>query len=376
MLELISPHAAALATDSGQAYASIAIDSNLTAKSLLKGATYFSLLVLLLNLFDSRQKLRWLAYTILTAGMIQAAYGSYMVLSGIEYTFFTEKVPSYRGSATGTFVNRNHFAGYLEMVLAIGIGLMISTLAAHRSHNWRERIRKLFDTLLSSKALIRVTLIVICIGLILSKSRMGNAAFFASLFASGVFFLIVSRHSTRSTTLFLVSLIVLDMLLVGSWVGVERVIERIEITSISAEKRDEVARDTLTMISEQPMAGVGGGNYFSVFPNYQQKDIWDNYYHAHNDYLEFLAEYGITGVLLLAMAVCYCLFLTMRTMRQRKDPLMLGLASAAFMGMISILIHSPVDFNLQIPANAGMFIMLMGLAIIAASLPSHHKHSG
>ncbi len=368
VLQIISPHAAQLLAASGHpGFASIALDPGLTAKALLKGLALFTMMLLMLALMDSHKKIQWLAYTVLIAGLFQAAYGAYMVLSGIEYSFFIEK-ERHLGSATGTFMNRNHLAGYLEMALAIGIGLMIARLSNVRAHNWRDRLRKLFETMLSPKALIRLTLVVICTGLILSKSRMGNSAFFASLFISGILFLLISRHATRSTTIFLISLVVLDVMLVGSWVGVGKVVQRLEDTNMVTEHRDEVVRDTMTMIAEQPFTGIGAGNYFSAFPNYQKPDIWDHYYHAHNDYLEFLSESGLIGLLPLALAVLYSLFLAIRAMRQRHSPLMLGMAFASFMGILSILIHSSVDFNLQIPANAAMFLLLISLAIIADSL--------
>jgi len=380
VLQFIAPHAAELlAASNPTGFASIALDPDLTAKSLLKGIAYVTIMLLMLILMDSHKKIRWFAYTTLAAGLFQAAYGSYMALSGVEYSFFIEK-QRHLNSATGTFMNRNHLAGFLEMSLAVGIGLMISTLSNARALGWRNRLRKLVETLISPKALIRLTLIIICIGLILSKSRMGNSAFFASLFISGILFLLISRHATRSTSIFLISLIVLDILLVGSWIGVGKVVQRLEETNMVTEHRDEVDRDTLTMIAAQPFTGIGAGNYSSVFPNYQQPDIRDHYYHAHNDYLEFTSESGLIGVLALALALLYCLFLTIRTMRQRRSPLMLGMAFAAFMGMLSILIHSTVDFNLQIPANAVMFLLLMSLAIISASLQSprrrhaHHSH--
>ncbi len=367
-LEFVPPYAASIATVSGNTFSTISIDPDTTAKSLLKSLALVTFLFLMFILIDSHMKIRWLAYTILVSGLFQATYGSYMVLSGVEYTFFLEK-EAYLGMATGTFINRNHLAGYLEMVLAIGIGLLISNLSDNQSLGWRERIRHLINTILSPKAFIRLTLIMICIGLILTKSRMGNTAFFISILTTGIIFLITARHATRSTSIFLSSIIVLDILLIGSWVGIDKVVQRIESTSFIEEHRDEVIRDTLTMIKDQPLTGIGSGNYFTAFSNYRQQDIWDNYYHAHNDYLEFSSESGLIGFLLLATAVLYSLLAAFQAMSKRHSPLLLGMAFACMMGILSILIHSSVDFNLQIPANAAMFILLMGLAIITASAP-------
>jgi len=372
LLGILSPNAAKWATATGHiSYATIALDSDLTAKALLKGMAFFTIMLLMLVLIDSKKKVRWFAYTVLMAGLFQAAYGSYMVLSGTEYSFFFEKT-DYRGRATGTFINRNHLAGYLEMVLAIGIGLLISFLSNDRSNNWRERLRNLFETLLGPKALIRLSLITICIALILTKSRMGNTAFFSSLLISGVLFLLSARHATRSTAIFLMSLMVLDILLIGSWFGVEKVVNRIEQTTAVHEQRDEVDRDTLTMLYDFPLTGIGAGNYAGVFPNYQGIDSKGHFYHAHNDYLEFAVEYGAVGFLLFSASVILCWISAIKAMRQRHSPLYLGMAFASFMGILSILIHSTVDFNLQITSNAAMFVMLMAMAIISLHLKSDH----
>lgn len=373
ILEVISPYAAELAKIQGLDLASIAIDSDFAIKSLLKSFSFTLLLLLMLVLINTTRKIKWFGYTVLAAALFQAAYSSLMVLTGLEYSFFFEK-EFHIGSATGTFINRNHLAGYLEIALAIGIGLMISKLNSKPAYNWRDRIRRLLHFLLSPKVIIRLMLIIIYIGLILSHSRMGNTAFFISLLISGLFFLQSKNHVSRAASKFISTLIILDVLLIGSWVGINKVIDRIEDTTLKVEQRDEVIRDTLTLILQQPFTGIGGNNFFSVFPTYQQDDITHTYSHTHNDYLEFLAEFGIIGFSLLAGAVLYCLLLSIKTMRQAKTPLLLGMAFAGFMGILSILIHSAVDFNLQIPANAAMFILLMGLCIISASM-RHQKRT-
>ncbi|MEK7811280.1 MAG: hypothetical protein AAB278_05625 [Pseudomonadota bacterium] len=92
----------------------------------LKSVAYGLLFVLVLILVNSKQRLVVLAFTLVLSGLFQAFYGSMMTLSGMEYGFFLKK-EAYVGFATGTFVNRNHLAGYLEMTLAIGIGLLLAS---------------------------------------------------------------------------------------------------------------------------------------------------------------------------------------------------------------------------------------------------------
>jgi len=365
-IQVFSPHATSvfLLAFPQTEFATLSLDAHNSAVSLLKSIAYIMFFWLTLILIDNRKKLEWLAYTILASALFQAAYGCYMVISGDEYTFFIEKT-AHLGLATGTFMNRNHFAGYLEMSLAVGIGLFISTLSNERYRSWRARMRNLLNAILGQKGLLRLALVIICAGLIMSRSRMGNAAFFSSLLLTGVLFLFTAKHATRSTSILLISLIVIDVSLVGSWVGVERVVERIELTSAETETRDEVVRDTITMVKDFPLAGVGAGNYFSSFPAYQGHDVHGYYNHTHNDYLEFMSEQGAVGMFLLAVAVLMSLIASVWAMRRRHSPLLQGMAFTSFMGVTSILIHSFVDFNLQIPANAAMFMLMMALSFIA-----------
>jgi len=377
-IQILSPQAAAVYLEAFPQieFASLSLDVHSSAVSLLKSMAYMMFFWLVLMLIDNRAKLEWLAYVILISALFQASYGCYMIISGNEIAFFIEK-EDHLGLATGTFLNRNHFAGYLEMSLAVGIGLFISTLSDVRHHSWRARIRSFLDAVLSRKGLIRLVLIIICAGLIMSRSRMGNASFFISLLLVGVLFLLTAKHATKSTSILLLSLIVLDVVLVGSWVGVERVVERMEHTSSETETRVEVARDTLEMIKDYPLTGVGAGNYFSSFPAYRGHDIQSYYNHTHNDYLELLSELGVVGISLLVMVVLLSLSAAIKAIRGRSSPLLLGMAFASVMGTLSILIHSTVDFNLQIPSNAMMFMLMMALGIIALHMQkSDRLHRG
>ena len=93
-----------------------------------------------------------------------------MVLSGLELGFFVKKYASY-GSATGTFVNRNHFAGYLVLCSAAGIALLLSDRTRYAWSSRRDALRSLLGFLLSPTFRWRAFLALIIVGLILSRSR-------------------------------------------------------------------------------------------------------------------------------------------------------------------------------------------------------------
>lgn len=343
-----------------------------TQLALIKGLGFVSFFSWTLLELDSLQRLIRSVWLVILAAALQSAYGSLMVMSGLEYGFFIEKW-TYLGKATGTFINRNHLAGYLEMALALGIGLLLAQ-STHYSGSWRERARQFITMLLSSKVALRLLLAVMVIALVMTHSRMGNTAFFASMSIAGVLALILMKHKTRSTTVLLSSLMIIDIAIVGTFFGVEKVADRLQKTSAKQEARDEIYNDVLDIWQQYPLTGTGAGSFVYAFPALKSENIVQERFNnnAHNDYLQFLMEFGAPATAALGSAVLFSLWTGIQAMRKRRSELHKGMGFASTMGIIAIGIHSTVDFNLQIPANAYMFIFLMALAFIARWGPSEH----
>jgi O-antigen ligase len=322
---------------------------------------FFSLAILLLN---TKKRLRITLYVIVISGLFQAIYGSLMTLTGVEYSFLIPK-DSYIGLASGTFVNKNHFAAYLVVCLSLGIGLMIATLKSSPSGTWRNRLRRWLTAILGGKARLRIALIIIVIGIVLTHSRMGNTSFFAAMLITGIIALILSRHATRSTVILLSSLLVIDILIVGTFFGVEKVVDRLEQTSSYRETRDEVDIYSLKLLNKHLLDGTGAGTFYTSFTEYRGADIPRFYDHAHNDYLEILSERGIVGFTPLIVAWILCFVASLFAQWKRKDPLMRGLSFGCIMSMIAMAMHATVEFNFQIPANAAMYLLVLAFALIS-----------
>jgi hypothetical protein len=152
-----------------------------------------------------------LAYVLVLSGLGQAVYGALAV--GIAGG----------GVATGSFVNRNHFAAYLVLCLATGIGLLIASLGHTSATSWRGRARRLGRLILSAKAPLRIALAIMVIALVLTHSRIGNSSFFAGMLIAGVAALMLFRDTPRPVGMLIANLIVIDIVIIGSWVGIERV---------------------------------------------------------------------------------------------------------------------------------------------------------
>ena len=348
----------------------ISVDTGISRKIALRSTYYGCLFILLLMLIDTRKRLLIFCYVLLFSGLFQAVFGSAMVLSGMEYLLGQQKT-YYRGFATGTFVNRNHFAGYLEMTLAIGIGLlMVTKERVHASYNthWRSHLRRGLEVILSEKAVLRLSLVIMVIGLILSRSRMGNAAFFNSLLIISLFSVAASSSFRKLPFYLLVlSILAIDIFLLGSWFGLDKLVARLEQTHLTTEQRVDVDQAITPLLKHYFWVGSGGGTFQYVFPNFLNGPL-AGYDHAHNDYLELLSDLGIIGCLPLLGLVILGLWQAIRALRNRQSSLLRGIGFTSVMGIISLLIHSAVDFNLQIPANAMVFIALLALPIIAVSI--------
>ena len=369
LVRVVSPLAgeaySQISTASGAAYISLDPDKTLALSLYTWALLFFSIISILLH--DTPKRVRTTCIVIVLCGVSQALYGSIMILSGAEYGFFFEK-EHYLGVATGTFVNRNHLAGYLEMCLAVGIGLLVANLVKGRT-GWRNHVRGALDSLLGPKLRLRVYLALMVIGLVLTHSRMGNTAFFASLFFCGALMMILQRKLHMGAVILFASLLLVDFLIVGQWFGFEELVQRLESTSIETESRDEAVRDTLSLVKDYPLTGTGLGTYYTAFSAYQQADITIYYDHTHNDYLEFLSMLGLIGFIPLALLVLFSMRSSVLVLIKRRDNLARGLAFGTLMAIVSLLIHSTVDFNLQMPANALLFVVLLTFSWLAKELP-------
>lgn len=343
--------------------------ANTVAGALLTlGFLVFFVLSVVLN--QSSGRIRLTLMVIVLSGTAQALYGSFMTLSGLEYGFLEEKT-DFRGVATGTFGARNMLAGYLELCLACGIGLLISTLGKEESRNWTERLRLTLDALLGPKIRLRIYLALMVIALVLTRSRMGNTAFFSALFVCGLLYMLLQRKINWNAIVLFASLALVDFLIVGQWFGFDQLVERLESTSLQEEdERTGQVQDALSMVRESTLAGYGMGTFYAntLF----QERTGTFLQHAHNDYLEFLVDLGVIGTLPLALLVLSSVWTAISAMRLRHRRLAKGAGFAASMGILALLIHALVDFNLQIPANALLFVFLLSLGWMAR----HHEWAG
>ena len=348
----------------------LSIDPYASTASWFRSLLYVLSFALTLLVINSRSRARTFANVLVVYAMVLSVYGLLLHLTEIPQTWFGTPI-GHGGRASATYPNPNHFAGFLEMTLAVGIGVLIAGLRDTGPRTWKAFFVDILEWIFSPKMRLRLILCVMVIGLVASHSRMGNTAFFASLMIAGVIGIALSRHATRGTVVLLVSLIVIDAFIVGSWFGIEKLANRLEQTSLSyqvgettesVETRAEPAKYGLDLINDNRLVGTGPGSWYVAFPRYRGGDLSNFFDYAHNDYVQFAAESGLIGLAILGLIVVWSLGVALVAQYRRRDPLMRGYSFAAIMGITAILIHSSVDFNLQIPANAMLFMVLLAFA--------------
>jgi putative inorganic carbon (HCO3(-)) transporter len=366
LLTRLSPEAARwheLAAGPGRLEAApLTLDWLGTQQGAIKSIAYLTFFALSLLLLNRRERITAVAFTLVLSGFAQAMFGGLSALAS-----------STGELAHGTFVNRNHYAAYLVMCLSVGIGVLIANLTGAVSRTWKQLFRNVIALVLSSRMLLRLALVVMVIALVLTRSRMGNSSFFVSLLVAGAIGLSFSRRATRSMVVLIASLVVIDLFIVGTYFGVERVVERIQQTRIETEDRSDIASYALNLWRDYPIFGSGLGSFHAVIPRYWGEIPGVPYTHAHNDYLQFACEVGAIGTALLGLILLMSILAALRAQQVRTDPLMRGMSFASLMGIIALMIHSAVEFSLQIPAIALTFMLVLALAWISLY---HDRSSG
>lgn len=339
---------------------------------LLLSLGYFALYAVVAVTCRERSRRRLLIATLVLAGLAQAVYGSLMTLSGAEYGFLAKKI-FYLGFATGTFVNRNHLAGYLELTSAMGLGLVLADLRSGGG-NWRLRLSQWVEAAFSTKVRVRVALAMMVVALVLTRSRMGNSAFFGALTVTGLGYILLRerRLLLRAVVLF-GSLLLIDTLIVSHWFGLNKVVERVEATRIEQEERPLLYRELPAAVRTYALAGAGLGSFAQAFMPYRQPELGSYYDHAHNDYLEFLIETGWPGLFLLLLLTGVHLLHALKVVWKRHDRLPQGICVGFVMASTALAVHATVEFNFQIPAIAASYICMMGL-VLSCTQRSSEQH--
>jgi O-antigen ligase len=262
------------------------------------------------------------------------------------------RTPRFGGWIYGPYVNHNHYAGLMEMLVPIPLVFFLT----HRARGTRKAMAALAAGVMAST-------------IFLSGSRGGMAAFMVQMAVLAVVLLKQRKAHRSSVGLSFFLLIVIGLLI---WLGGTELTKR--VVSINVEARQELSggvrmaidRDGLKMYARRPLLGWGLGVFPDVYPRY--RTFYTNFYinEAHNDYLQLLIEMGTLGFATMIWFIVLLFRSAIRKLGSWTEDTNGTIALAAMLGSLGILVHSFVDFNVQIPANAALFYVL---CVVAAFEP-------
>jgi O-antigen ligase len=314
-----------------------------TGQDWLTYASYFLLMLPAATIAANSERLRRFLTALAVFGALLAIFAMIQDVSGTKAIYWTFQPSSIAAQIYGPFVNRNHYAGLMEILAPLPFLLCLSQRPERRL------------PLLGAGVLMALSVF-------LCRSRGGMAALGAELVFIAVFLSRI-RHRAKSFSAIGVIAAVLAVLIV--WVGSDPVVHR--LTDMKDANRVSIFKDTLHMWWSRPIIGYGSGTFGLVYPRYQSFVVDSVINHAHNDYLELLSETGLigTGIMLWFLALVY------RNTSRRLRPGSRSWDSAGLIavlaGITGLLVHSLVDFNFHIPSNAALFLVMCAIALTASA---------
>jgi O-antigen ligase len=350
-------------------FISFSIIPSYTLQKALELLAYFLLIFLVVRTVTKRNQILRIFTVVIAMGMFEAFYGLFELYNKSPWILFYRKIHNL-DSVTGTFVNRNHLSGYLEMAIPLAIGLIIARidLFSSKSLSWRQRLLRLSERGLATNLLLFGGVVLMAVAIIFSKSRSGVFVLvfsFVLFFGLTALYFGVSVYRKKWIRNFL-SMAFLAIVFISLYVGVNSTLDRFSLDKLLNERRPTYWANTLRTFSDYPLLGTGLGTFGALAPNLEGESGPLAIVHAHNDYLEYLSELGIIGFLFLVAGITFMVVVSFLVWRTRSHPEIKGLALGGFVSIAGIMIHSVTDFNLHIPANMLLFSVVLPLTMVTA----------
>ncbi|MBP7868174.1 MAG: O-antigen ligase family protein [Acidobacteria bacterium] len=308
-------------------------------------------------------------------GLFQASFGLLQYF-GVFPQFLPDGTDRAIQCASGTYVNRDHFSGLLEMCIPVLLGLAYTYFATRILPEIPYVTTRISEAFFHHRTPLFLLLIFLAaimgLGVVFSLSRSGIFCLTATVVFLAV--LVFNKHRRGKVNAFVLSFAFL-VLGYSAWIGVDEVLRRFGQLAtrdvLNADSRFQAWQDTLELVRDYPVTGTGLGTFYYAFNRYESVPGERVFTHAHNDYLEYVAELGAPGGLFLIVCVVFLLVRGVRIFFRTSNPRLSGVSLGACGAVFAILLHSVTDFNLQIPANMAVFSLL--LAVLASVAVVHRR---
>ena len=309
--------------------------------------------------------LRTIAPGLTAFGVVLAFIGiaQKAVWNGKVYGFWEPLEPG--SGPFGPFINRNHFAGWMLLVIPVAIGYFSAQIAKGMQGvkpGWRRRIVWFSTNQANRTVLTGFAILVMGLALVMTLSRSGVTCLLLALAISAMN---VWRHqATVAKKRWLSGYLVFVFVLAVSWAGIDALAARFAEVDWKMGGRALAWEDGWRIHEMFPWLGTGFNTYGAATVLYQQNDVAWHYFEAHNDYLQILVEGGwLVAVPVLLTILLFAREVWKRFREAEDDPTGYWIRLGAVTGMVAIAFQSVVEFSLQMPGIAALFCVLAALAI-------------
>jgi O-antigen ligase len=327
----------------------------LTRIELVKYSALIILFFLCVQSFRTRSDWRGYVWFLLILGFCVSLFGILQHFTWNGKLYWVREM-THGGSPFGPYVNRNHFAGLMELLIPTGVSILI--LEAER----RDQL-----------PLVTLFTLLPIGAIFLTASRGGIVSFIAEM---GFLAVLVFLRRREKKALVAAALVAGLAMALVSWLGIGVALNRFAGSrnlEVTEGRRVGMFYGSLRIFRDYPVLGTGLGTLQEVFPRYDSVSDGLVVNHSHNDYAEALAETGALG------GICFFSFLGMLFWKSLKilvadrDPKNLAYHAGALVACFGLLVHALVDFNFHIPSNALLFLTQAALATCALPLPSERR---
>jgi O-antigen ligase len=316
---------------------------------LLQVLLYAFLFFAILDNLTRQESVQLLLFTLIGVGVVEAFYAIFQYFTGSNHVLWYIKPLIYKGRGSGTYICPNHLAGFLEMLLPVALACTITGRFKH--------ITKIF---------LGYAAVMMLAGIGVTISRGGYLAMGASLVV--FFFVLLWKRDFRLPALAFLIL----LLGTGSFFGYRSIRSQVRFTDLQNSEssvRGLYWSPAYEMWQKNFWTGVGPNHYDWRFRAWRNPMTQVRPVYAHNDYLNTLADYGTIGGIIIGSGLLLLGWSVFRIWKyvQRSNEIASKPSNRAAVvlgtsvGLLAIVFHSVVDFNMHIPANAITAVVLMAI---------------
>ena len=299
-----------------------------------------------------------LGFLVALIGIIQSASPSSATVLGFWY-------PRKNSPPFAPFINENHFAGWMVMAVPLAIGYAFGGVLRGVRHvrvDWRSRVLWAASRDAGEFVLAGLAVLVMALSVVLCRSRSGVGCLVVILILFSVW--AIRRQGRAGTRTFAPIYLAVVLATALAWGGIDALAGEFAATPLSMEGRLVIWRGTLAVVRDFPLVGTGLNTYGIAMLAYQDAMPEARWVEAHNDYLQLAAEGGV----LLGLPAAMLLLTFVREVRRRFREGFDGtraywIRAGAVVGLTGIACQELVDFSLQMPGNAALFVVLAAIAV-------------